>query len=162
MKSVFACVGLSLVSACAFAAEPTMEASGQCVAPVIPSVSTSTVGALRVARVIDAWKECVAKQDNEETQRLDLDIQAQTKQWLAATVQYSNGNASHNGVIGRQEYEKYEQRLTFVEREKIKAILRKSDPDRLASELASLDAERLHESQRLDSDRRTLPPATGR
>lgn len=136
MKPVLVCASLSLMSAFAFAAEPVAAAAESCAAPVIPPVSTSTVGLQRVQKAIKQWDDCVANQETDENIRLDEEVKAKAKAWLAATIQYSNGQAAGNAVPMRHEFERVEWRLTFAERQRAKASLNNVPMERTENRMA--------------------------
>ncbi len=64
-----------------------------------------------------------ANYDDHENIRLDEEVRAKAKAWLAATIQYSNGQAAGMTVPARADFERFEWRLTFAERQRAKAIL---------------------------------------
>ncbi len=122
MKSVLACVSLSLISACAFATEAAAVSQQPCAEPVVPPVSTSSVGVNRVQKSIEKWNNCVASQATEENKQRDEVVKQKIAHWVDATLQYSG--ARHAGVVatGRHEHERVTPRIVFDEIAKLKAL----------------------------------------
>lgn len=120
MKPVLVFASLSLLSMCAFAADPAAAPAAACAVPVIPAVSTSTVGVQRVDKAIKQWDDCVAKQETDENMRRDDEVKAKANAWLAATIQYSNGQAQGGAVVARVEQDKRELVLSATDLERIR------------------------------------------
>ncbi len=133
MKSLFACVSLSLISACSFAAEPSASADNieSCVAPVLPPVSTSSFGVNRVQKTIVKWNDCVAAQPTEENILRDAEFKVKVAQWVDASLGYIGGRYAGVVANGRRDYERFDTRIAFDEREKFRALSRPADFDRV-------------------------------
>lgn len=147
MKSVFACISLSLLSASVFAAEPAAADGKPCVVPVIPAVSTQLVDYLRVVHDVKAWNACVLGQQSEENLRLHQEVKVQAMAWLAATAKYSKENAPA---------EKTPAQIAAAERRSNAEFDRTFD--KIDARLTSLDHERQEAAQRFNMERQVIIP----
>jgi hypothetical protein len=133
MKPVLVFASLSLMSMCAFASEPAAATAGQCAAPVIPPVSTSQVGVQRVEKILKQWDDCVLAQSSDENKRLDAEVKAKSRAWMAATIQYSNGQAAGTSILSRVEVDKFEAIISRTERERFDAKRQAMNQERVAT-----------------------------
>jgi hypothetical protein len=81
---------LSLLLGSGFAA-----AAGQCEAPAIPEVSTSSHSVRRVVKEVKVWRDCSARMaDQQSAARTGAQVDAALEKWAEATRFYSQGQAN--------------------------------------------------------------------
>jgi hypothetical protein len=94
MKSVLVFASLSLISACALAAEPAAAPAAACKAPVIPAESTDVKLGRLVVKDINQWRDCIVAQPTEENLRADAMVKEKEIAWRAATVNHFRREAA--------------------------------------------------------------------
>lgn len=103
MKQVSVLLSIAALcgSAMASGAEIDPRQTAQCPQPEFPSRSTSTESVRRVEKSLKAWRTCFRAAAGQQQNVDDMvaasreyqQVKARHEAWIAATVQYSNGQA---------------------------------------------------------------------
>ena len=101
MKHAILALALATAPVLAVAAEvPASAATGACVQPKIPNLSTSQVGVDRVRKSLAEWDACLARHPGTDT-ALVAKVSAQVNDWAAATAAYGGGQANGQMVVAQ-------------------------------------------------------------
>lgn len=104
MKQVSVLLSIAALcgSAMASGAEIDPRQNAQCPQPEFPSRSTSNESVRRVEKSLKAWRTCFRAAAGQQQQNMDdmvaasreyQQVKARHEAWIAATIQYSNGQA---------------------------------------------------------------------
>jgi hypothetical protein len=142
MKTVLVFASLSLMSALAAAAEVSVAAEA-CVAPVIPTMSTTLESVQQVDREVTQWDACVVKQASDDNKGRDAQVKAQWKAWQLATRQnsqqpatrLSNHQAALTYTVSQSAIDQYKANLDRIEQSSREQRQRLISMDRVTNDV---------------------------
>ena len=111
MKSTVLTLAILFASAGARADAPVYD----CVAPVVPTYSTTNEDVCKVEKQVRAWRACNVERasliDPVKLRKLNADVDAQLDKWILATRAYSTGAADADKSLSRMVRDKHDYAL---------------------------------------------------
>lgn len=123
MKQISVLLSIAVLcgSAMATGAEVDPRQNAECPQPEFPSRSTSTESVRRVEKSLKAWRTCFRAAAGNQQKNVDdmvaasreyQQVKARHEAWIAATVQYSNGQAYGRLASARVERDFWEHMMS--------------------------------------------------